>query len=169
MEDNSRYNGDEDFSRKSKSYRKHHMDAVKALYGNEQPPTIKPRRKPKDKRKINPPGESGLQIKLVQWAKLKGLDLISIPNHGKRSFRTGQREVAMGLTRGVSDLYLAHTNDIYAGFWIELKTKGKTPTFDQCAWMHKMRKNGYMAEWYDDFDKAKEAIEEYLYGIIPAA
>ena len=154
---------DEDFSRKSKTYRKNYNQNIAALYGTEKCPAIKPPTKRKVKRKIYPLGEeSSIQIKLVQWAKSKGLDLISIPNHGKRSYWTGQKEVAMGLTRGVSDLFLALPCDGYGGFWIELKRPGQKPTAEQMAWLIKMGERGYAARWFDNFELARDAILEYL-------
>ncbi len=153
---------DEDYSRKSAAYRKRHMDAVKGLYGSE--PYIPPKAyiKRKVKRRTDPLGESAIQIKLVTWAKKLNLDLISIPNHGKRSYWTGQKEVAMGLTKGVSDLFLAHPSDGYGGFWIELKRPGQKPTTEQYAWLVKMVERGYAAKSFDNFEIARDAIIEYL-------
>src|ERR1700752_705959 len=94
---------DEDFSRKSKTYRKDYANCVNALYGDKQDIPLRINTKRKKRRLPDPLGESSIQIKLVQWARMKGLDLISIPNVGKRSYWTGQKEVAMGLTAGVSD------------------------------------------------------------------
>jgi len=150
------------YSRKSAAYRKHHLDAIKALYGEKQDIPVKPLTRRKVKRRIDPRGESILQMKIVSWAKSKGLTLISIPNHGKRTPWAGQKEVMMGLTRGVSDLFLTHPSNGYAGFWIELKAKDKFPTVEQFSWLHKMRELGYAAAWFDDFDIAKNAIIEYL-------
>jgi hypothetical protein len=160
---------DELFTRKSESYRKKHLIAVKALYGKSEDMPLKPILKRKVKRMVDPRGECHIQIKLVQWARNKGLSLVSIPNHGKRSRWGGEREVLMGLTKGVSDLFLAHPANGYAGFWIELKTKNKIPTLDQYRWLSRMKELGYQSAWFDDFYKAKEAIEQYLYGLTPCA
>lgn len=155
---------DEDYSRKSAAYRKKHMDAVKGLYGNELYIPPKTNTKRKAARRIDPLGEASLQIKLVQWAKEQRLTMISIPNHGKRSFWTGQKERAMGLTRGVSDLLLVNPsgNGKYSGFWIELKRPGKQPTPEQYYWLQQVRALGYCAEWYDNFELARDAILAYL-------
>jgi hypothetical protein len=88
--------------------------------------------------------------------------LISIPNGGKRSYWAGRQEVAMGLTAGVSDLFLPVVTDVYPGFWIEMKAPGNTPRIEQYHWLRMMRDQGYKAEWYDDWEKAKLAIEDYL-------
>ena len=150
------------FPGKVKTYRKKYLEASVALYGKKQDIPVKPPILIKVKRKRSPSLEYMLQVKLVTWAKYIGLNLISIPNAGKRSYWQGQREVAMGLTKGVSDLYLAHMANGFGGFWIELKSPGEYPRPEQLAWMTKMREAGYRADWYNDFDKAKQAIEQYL-------
>lgn len=155
------YQDDEDFSRKSNSYRKNYIAANKSLYGDQVIP-VKPIRKRKVKRRIDPMSESSIQIKLVSWAKMEGFDLISIPNHGKRSYWTGHKEVSMGLTKGVSDLFLAQPSDGYGGFWIELKRPGQKPTAEQMAWLIKMGERGYAARWFDNFEIARDAIIQYL-------
>ncbi len=103
-----------------------------------------------------------IQAALVKWAKLKGLILLSIPNGAKRSLAATSREKAMGLLPGASDLFLAHPNALYGGYWIELKVPGKKPTALQMEFMKKMKKQGYHANWFDDWIIAKEAIEYYL-------
>ena len=103
-----------------------------------------------------------VQKPLVQWARLMGLLLISIPNGSKRSLALGKHEVAMGLLAGASDLFLAMPNRDYHGYWIELKVPGKHPTGNQYTFMEKVRNNGYKAEWFSDWLEAKKSIEEYL-------
>jgi hypothetical protein len=103
-----------------------------------------------------------IQAALVKWARMKGLLLMSIPNGAKRSLATTSREKAMGLLPGASDLFLAHPNALYAGYWIELKVPGKRPTDLQYEFMTKVRNLGYCADWFDDWIKAKQSIETYL-------
>jgi hypothetical protein len=103
-----------------------------------------------------------IQAALVKWARLKGLMLLSIPNGAKRSLATTMREKAIGLLPGASDLFLAHPNALYAGYWIELKVPGKKPTALQTEFMEKVKKQGYEANWFDDWVKAKHSIEDYL-------
>lgn len=160
---------DEEFSKKSETHRKNYLSAVNGLYGEKQDIPLKPLIKRKVKRRSRYTEEEILQIKLVSWAKDLSLDMNSIPNHGRRSYWEGQKQVAMGLTKGVSDVFLSHMRQGYGGYWIELKAKGKEPTFEQYAWIAKKRKDGYKADWFDDFDKAKQAIEQYMYGMLPCA
>jgi hypothetical protein len=102
------------------------------------------------------------QSRLVLWARENGLPLISIPNGGKRTAWSGQREKALGLTPGVSDLFLAVPSGVFHGYWVEMKAHGKKPTPLQREWMTRMVAYGYQAEWFDDWLKAKKSIMEYL-------
>lgn len=104
------------------------------------------------------------QTALVKWARLKNLPLVAIPNGGARSAWEGAKMRAEGLTRGVSDLFLAYPTKTYHGFWIEMKAPGKKPNKEQIDWLILMRSHGYHAEWYDNWEKAKCDIEIYLIG-----
>ncbi len=151
------------YAQLGKKNRIRYLNGLKGLYGSE-PITeiaIKASIKPKVERIKNPLEWSG-QAELVNWARKKGLPLISIPNSGKRSLWQGQKEKAMGLTVGVSDLFLAMPNHKYHGYWIEMKAKGKKPTELQRDWLKKMLNYGYAADWFDDWEKAKDSIEFYL-------
>jgi hypothetical protein len=108
--------------------------------------------------------EQGLQIKLVAWALALDLPLISIPNAGKRSLQDGSIQKALGLRKGVSDLFLAKPSRGFGGYWIEMKAPGKKPRPEQYQWLDEMRANGYKAEWFDDWEKARESIIDYLKG-----
>lgn len=128
---------------------------------NAKKKTVAPRsRKPSAKTRGNP--EFHEQAALVKWARLNGLLLISIPNAGKRSLWMAQKEKAMGLTVGASDLFLCRPSNQYHGFFIEMKSKGKKPTQSQCDFFSQVRALGYCAEYFDDWEKARESIENYL-------
>lgn len=122
----------------------------------------KPGQRQRVPRKASPEGDQ--QKALVQWARLMNLPLISIPNEGHRSAYTGGKLKAMGMTPGVSDLFLAKPYGGLGGFWIELKAKGKQPTQSQMSFLLRMRASGYQAGWFDDWLEAKQAIEDYLLG-----
>lgn len=146
---------------------KRYFNAVKALYGNEPLPatyalakarscsTMQPR---KPRRNI----ERGLQVRLVAWASGQGLDIIMIGNEGKRTRIGGHIAKQMGLRPGASDLFLAHCANGYGGYWIELKRPGETPRENQAQFLDQMRRNGYKAEWFDDWECARDSIMEYM-------
>ncbi len=103
-----------------------------------------------------------IQAALVNWARMQGILILSIPNGGKRSFAVAHREKLMGLTSGACDLFMPIANKDYHGYWLEIKQPGKLPRPEQYKFMEKVRTQGYKAEYFDDWIKAKESIEEYL-------
>lgn len=118
------------------------------------------------KLKVQRPSEDESQISLVTWLKWKGVPVIHIPNQGVRSFATARWLESMGLWRGASDLFIARPRlsqgVYYGGFWVEMKSFGKKPTKIQEEFLDKMAKEGYKTAWFDNWDDARVAIEEYL-------
>lgn len=151
------------WSEKTKRQKSVYLDVAQALYSTN--PTVVqaiPVKRPKAKRSANDPSEATIQATIVQWARSMAFPLISIPNAGKRSAWAGHREVALGLTRGVSDLFLARPSRQYHGMWIELKSRGRQPTVEQHEWLARMIKEGYHAVWFDNIDDTKRSIIDYL-------
>lgn len=106
--------------------------------------------------------ESKLQRMLVIWMRLKKIPHHSIPNEGRRSAIQGRRLVDQGMWPGAADLFICRMAGKFGGFYIELKDKGEVPKEKQLHFMESMRKEGYKAEWFDNFDEATRAIEQYL-------
>jgi hypothetical protein len=133
---------------------------MSALYGNgtPMPQGIQRKRSHGKKRKI----EQGLQIKLVAWALSRRLPLLAIPNAGKRSLQDGALQKAMGLRPGASDLFLCRCSHGYGGYWLEMKSPGEKPRLNQQEFLEEMRREGYKAEWFDDWEAAKQSIMDYL-------
>jgi len=157
----------EKYQKLGKKGRAKYMQSISALYGASivaEPPKITPNL-PKVKRSPRNYTEQSSQIALFTWIKLRGLFAFSIPNHGRRSRFNGKKEKDSGLYSGVSDILLAMPNKQYHGFFIELKSPGRIPTILQYEFMQRAKRHGYMADWFDDWEKAKIAIEEYLKGV----
>ena len=114
------------------------------------------------KLKMQMPTESQAQQSLVKWARLMKIPIIHIPNEGKRSFATAKWLKDMGMYLGCADLFVARPCGAYSGYWIELKVKGKKPTLLQEQFLADMAKEGYKTDWFDDWEKAKKSIEDYL-------
>src|SRR3990172_5100066 len=114
--------------------------------------------------------EHQLQASIVQWFRLQypKLNLIAIPNGqwiagaGKQKYALINKYLAEGLTQGVSDLFLAHSDGIHHGLWLELKSEGNKPSKSQLEWMEEMQKAGYMAKWAYTFEDAKAFIVDYI-------
>ena len=119
--------------------------------------------------------ESTEQIAVVDWFRLQypKLRLIAIPNgqwvagEGARKFALINKYKREGLTAGVSDLFLAHSDGQHHGLWLEMKDQGKTlssVSADQRQWMKDMNDAGYIAKWAAGFEQAKAIIIDYING-----
>jgi len=152
---------------------KKYLKALNSLYGDtcQLPATLaipNPRSSNLDKpRKPRRNREAGAQMKLVAWALEQRLPILSIPNEGNRGQLATHRLKQMGLRPGASDLLLFRRSCCgrWPGYWIEMKAPGEKPRPNQIAFMEDARKEGYRAEWFDDWLLARQSIEEYL-GII---
>lgn len=147
------------FEERSKRYRRAYLGNLGALYGNVDPDIVVIKPKVKKKRKSI---ERQIQIQLVTWMRLKRLEFTAIPNEGRRSKVLGSLMKMMGLTPGVSDLFIAETTQKFAGFWLELKQPDGKLTELQQDWLNRMLRKGYYASWSNSFDDAVKQIEWYL-------
>jgi len=126
----------------------------------------------KNIRRVNPT-ESAIQQAIVEWARkinffknLKiGSFLIKIANEGKRSWETGKKIKKEGLTRGVSDLFLAIPKvfpHVKNGLWIEVKSKNGKLSKSQNDWQILVMGIGYHACVVRSVDEGIQAIKDYL-------
>jgi hypothetical protein len=147
-----------------------YMDALKSLYGEtiELPATtpldISRSRCYDEKRKPRKNIEGGLQMRLVAWALGEGLPIFSIPNEGNRGRIATAQLKQMGLRPGAADLFLARRSccGSWPGYFIELKSPGERPRANQMAFMTEMQKEGFRADWFDDWLLARQSIIDYL-------
>ncbi len=146
---------------------KRYLSAVVALYGDKAPDSTSARigkgsfshgQKKRPARRI----EQGIQMRLVAWLLSEGLEVVQIGNEGKRSRIGGHIAKQMGLRPGASDLFFPYCRNGYGGYWIELKQPGETPRANQYEFLEKMRANGYRTGWFDDWEKARDSIREYM-------
>lgn len=112
--------------------------------------------------------EQELQIAFFEWAKWqKGrypeLRLMHhIPNGGKRSKAEAAIFKAMGVKRGVPDVFLPVPRGIYHGLYIEFKSDSGTPTSDQKEFLKSLQEAGYFVCVSNKLDKAISITERYL-------
>lgn len=152
---------EDNWNRRSKRERKCYLNSLGSLYGDDVSPPAPSI--PLKRKRTGEPSESDIQTALVTWADSMGLPLIAIPNEGKRTVWAATRLKRMGLTRGVSDLFLARSGKGGEhGFWIELKSAGKKPRPEQWAWLYAMREEGYRADYFDNLEDAMAAVADYL-------
>ena len=110
--------------------------------------------------------EDVLQINIVNWFRYNypdyAFDLIHIANQRTCSVQEGRILKRMGVTRGVSDLFLSVPNDSYYGLWLELKTHQGVVSKEQKEFMDLKMKRGYLAMVVRSEEEAKEILENYL-------
>jgi len=98
---------------------------------------------------------------LVQWAQLKGWLLIHLANEGRRAPWIAKE---ISIVKGASDYFIPYPRNGMGGAWLEMKSKGRKPSRAQVVFLELMRRNGYAAQWFDDWKKAADWIEEYING-----
>lgn len=128
----------------------------------------------KEKTRINGirmfPTEDEEQIWLFSWAKINSgkwpeLELMHhIPNGGMRSKSEAARFKAMGVKRGVSDVFLPVSKGGYHGLYIELKAKDGRPEKEQKEWIAAVREQGYYAAVCYGGIEAANLVEAYMKG-----
>lgn len=116
------------------------------------------------------PTEDEEQIWLFSWAKLNSgkwpeLELMHhIPNGGMRSKSEAARFKAMGVKRGVSDVFLPVAKGGYHGLYIELKAKDGRPEKEQKEWIAAVREQRYYAAVCYGGIEAANLVEAYMKG-----
>lgn len=110
--------------------------------------------------------ESKHQQALISWFDLQHPTLsrllIHVSNEGKRSKAEGGILKAMGLRKGVPDLFLMAPRGTFHGLIIEIKAPGKKPSDEQQEYIKLFNDQDYCTCWVDDWTEAKTIIENYL-------
>ena len=115
--------------------------------------------------------EFHLQRDLIKWFKetypqyqkcirlsMNGINL----GGGAKAARIINQMRSQGMTPGESDLFFAIKTSRFAGLFLELKDKGKSPTDAQNEYLYEMIRNGYFADWCDNLDEAKNMVSKYI-------
>lgn len=108
------------------------------------------------------PTEYDEQAAVVDFCELMGIDIVHIPNEGKRSTAYGARMKRMGLRSGFPDLFLPYPRAGYHGLFIEMKTEGGKATANQKKWIAKLSARGYRAVVCVGADEAITDIRNYM-------
>lgn len=118
-----------------------------------------------------PPYEDDEQITLFDWARANEgkwpelARLFHVPNGGSRGPAEAGRFKAMGVKRGVPDVFLDVPRGGYHGLRIEMKRRrGGVLSDDQADWIDWYNSNGYRAVVCYGWDEARMEIEDYLRG-----
>lgn len=109
------------------------------------------------------PLEADEQEAVVQYCAYAGIDVIHIPNEGKRSAWYGAKLRAVGLKSGVPDLFIPAARKGFHGLFIEMKRDGKAkPTRAQLEWNMKLNSAGYRAVICYGAAEAIRVLQEYF-------
>lgn len=74
----------------------------------------------------------------------------------------GAKLAGCGLTKGVPDLFLAIPSGPCSGLYLELKIGNEKPKKYQLEVMESLKNQGFAVGWTNNFEEAKEMIENYL-------
>jgi hypothetical protein len=104
----------------------------------------------------------------LRFPELDTALMFAIPNGGargdsakSRAIRGGQLK-AEGVKDGVPDIFLSVAKGGFFGFYIEMKVRGKKPSKNQIEFKELVEPRGYKWAYYDDWEKAVEAIIAYM-------
>ena len=115
------------------------------------------------------PTEHEEQCALMDWVHLNSARdrrlslLYANPNGGHRHIGVARKLKAEGSKPGVPDLFLPVASNGYHGLYIEMKRlRGGTVSPEQKEFIELLREQGYRVEVCKGWEKAMEAIAQYL-------
>lgn len=107
--------------------------------------------------------EEGEQEAVIDYCKYAGIEIIHIPNEGKRSAVYGAKLRRLGLRKGFPDLFIPKARKGLHGLFIELKRdRHSHPTKEQLEWIMKLNAAGYCATVCYGAEAAIKEIENYM-------
>lgn len=107
--------------------------------------------------------EAGEQEAVIQFCEYAGIEVVHIPNEGKRSARYGAQLKRLGLRKGFPDLFIPQARNGFYGLMIELKADNtKKPTKEQLRWIAKLNAAGYCATVCYGAEAAIREIKKYF-------
>ena len=117
-----------------------------------------------------PVHESKHQQAVIKWSQQPGIRKqwpeLALLYHIKNEEATSAKQVAidkaMGVKKGVPDLFLPVARGMYHGLYIELKTEAGTVSDAQIWWGDQLVKQGYYWEVCHGWKSAIKVLEWYL-------
>ena len=105
--------------------------------------------------------EDHVQHAVIEYIRLQYPSVLSwhTPNEGKRTPFERFKAKWLGITKGVSDLFLVCGGRMLA---LELKAGKNKPTDDQLWFIGEIQKHGFSACYATGFDEAKEKIDLWM-------
>lgn len=89
-----------------------------------------------------------------------------VPNAGKRGWSQQAKMKALGMKRGVLDVWIIEARNNFHGLVIEMKTEKKSSRLskEQTFWLNALKVRGWRTEVCKSFESAKEIVDEYFKG-----
>lgn len=109
--------------------------------------------------------ETQEQIAFMDWVRLQpGLKpfVIHIANERRCSYARGNMLRKMGVTAGVSDIFIMIPSGGFHGLWIEMKVKPNKPTASQLEFLDNATSQGYATAVCYSSEEAMTAVKDYL-------
>lgn len=112
--------------------------------------------------------EHQIQAAYFDWVNIKALqdpnylNIIGIPNAGKRSYALANRMRREGLRKGFVDVFIFVQNHTYAGMALEFKTEKGKPSPEQVEWLKRLNAAGYLAQIVRSTEQAMLLTEHYM-------
>jgi hypothetical protein len=112
--------------------------------------------------------EESIHRALMEWVSINPLTkqfkdfFIHCPNEGKRSYSYARRLNAIGMRKGVADIFIAVPRRGYGGCWIELKSKKGKLNPDQERFLKDMSSHNYSTYVCYSFEEAVKTISWYF-------
>lgn len=107
--------------------------------------------------------EAQEQAAVVDFCTLWGIEIVHVPNEGKRTLANGRQLARMGLRKGFPDLFIPIARKGYHGMFIELKRDihCKATEYQQ-KWIEYLNRQGYNAVICYGADDAIQQIGKYF-------
>ncbi len=100
---------------------------------------------------------------VVEYCERWGVEVVHIPNEGKRTLATGRKLVRLGLRSGFPDLFFPYAKKGFYGLFIEMKRKkGSKVSSAQKKWIATLNKQGYLAVICYGSEEAINVINGYF-------
>lgn len=107
--------------------------------------------------------EAQEQAAVVDFCALWGIEIVHVPNEGKRTLANGRQLARMGLRKGFPDLFIPIARKGYHGMFIELKRDIHCKaTEHQQRWIKYLNEQGYYAVICYGADDAIQQIGKYF-------
>lgn len=108
--------------------------------------------------------ESKIQQAIIKYAKLRKLDVFSIPNGADVPAANRMRLKSEGLLPGVPDLFFPVASNVFHGLFMEVKSEKGRLSKEQKNVIKRLSLNGYKCVVVFSLDDAIKEIKEYLEG-----